>query len=88
VDVREAVIARRGDEGQPHGDHFAKAQFALPVAVGRKELVEEGWNLHFLQLSQQHGDVVNSLYFDQANNLVNHTSRLPDIFNSHKSLLV
>jgi hypothetical protein len=86
--VREAVIALRGDKGQPHSDHLAKAQFALPVAVGRKELVEQGRYLHFLQLSQQHGYVVDSFDFNQADNLVNHTSRLPDIFNSQKSLLV
>ena len=54
LDMREAVIALRNNKGQPHGDHLAKAQLALPVAVGRKELVEEGRNVHFLQVSQQH----------------------------------
>jgi hypothetical protein len=88
LDVREAVIALRGDEGQPHGDHLAKAQFALPVAVGRKELVEEGRHVHLLQVSQQHRYVVDSFDFNQTDNLVNHTSRLSDIFNSQKSLLI
>jgi len=88
LDVRETVVALRDDEGQPHGDHLAKAQFALPVTVGRKELVEQGRNMHFLQVSQQHGYVVNSFDFNQTDNLVNHTSRLSDIFNSQKSLLI
>jgi hypothetical protein len=56
--------------------------------MGRKELIEEGWNLHFLHLSKQHRDVVDLFDFNQADNFVNHTSRLPDVFNSQKSLLV
>lgn len=86
--MRETVIALRSNKGQPHGDHFAKAQFALLVAMGRKKLIEEGRNLRFLHFSQQHRDVVDSFDFNQADHLVNHSSRLPDVFSSQKSLLV
>jgi hypothetical protein len=87
LDVRETVIPLRSHKDQPQGDHLAKAQFTLPVTMGRKERIEKGRNLHFALAPTTLG-CRRLVRPDQADNLVNHRPRLPDVFNSQKSLLV
>ena len=72
LDMRQTVIPLRGDKHQPHPRHLAKAQRPLPQTMRRKVLVQQGGNLHLLDLRPQHGQVVHVFHFNQANEVVQH----------------
>jgi hypothetical protein len=74
LDVAHAMVGFRENEGQPDTDDLAQAQ-ALPVAVGRKALIQQRGHLHPLNLGQQQRNIIYS--FVLKGELLGHAESLP-----------
>jgi hypothetical protein len=66
LDVVEAVVALRGEEGEPAADDLAEGQLALPAVPGREVTVQQLGHLQASQGGQQHGEVIGPLHPNDA----------------------